>query len=177
MGPCTLPRRACLSHHSPVRPARPVMSCITCSAVGMSRVRVYIQSLGSLCCLWEPLNWDDVQRVSLMSGVLVREEHVEPGSSEREALLYVREHLCGDMYLTVCLPVHCGYSPHKTYSSFKETLQPWISYSLCLHLALTCHELMSGVKLLGTHWMIVSGGLGLWLKLCRVCTGMHPCLL
>lgn len=30
---------ACLSHHSPLHPACPVMSCITCSVVGMSCVR------------------------------------------------------------------------------------------------------------------------------------------
>lgn len=33
------PRRACLPHHGPLHPACPVMSCITCSAVGMSCVR------------------------------------------------------------------------------------------------------------------------------------------
>lgn len=39
---CSSPRPARLSHHSPLHPARPVMSCITCSVVGMSRVtRLY----------------------------------------------------------------------------------------------------------------------------------------
>lgn len=40
--PCSSPRCACLSHHSPLHPACPVMSCITCSVVGMSCVtRLY----------------------------------------------------------------------------------------------------------------------------------------
>ena len=38
-GPLFFPRCACLSHHSPLHPACPVMSCITCSVVGMSCVR------------------------------------------------------------------------------------------------------------------------------------------
>lgn len=40
--PRSSPCPARLSHHSPLHPARPVMSCITCSVVGMSRVtRLY----------------------------------------------------------------------------------------------------------------------------------------
>lgn len=37
--PRSSPRRACLSHHGPLRPACPVMSRITCSVVGTSCVR------------------------------------------------------------------------------------------------------------------------------------------
>lgn len=44
-GPLFSPHCARLSHHSPLHPACPVMSCITCSVVGMSCVRKAVFNL------------------------------------------------------------------------------------------------------------------------------------